>query len=57
MKTITLAVVCDIAGCENADTSTGATKGVAVARVMDRGWRMGAVRDVCPECRDQGHRP
>lgn len=57
MKTITLALDCDIAGCKEATSATAASKGTAAARLLDRGWRMGATRDVCPSCRDKGHRP
>lgn len=57
MKTITLAVTCDVAGCLRVGVKDAAAKGAAVASLIDAGWRMGATRDVCPDCREKGHRP
>lgn len=57
MKRMTLAVVCDVAGCDEAEVAEGTSKGSIVAALMAKGWRFGAARDVGPACRSKGHRP
>jgi hypothetical protein len=54
----TLTVRCDIAGCARLEERV-LTAGVApVKRALhEDGWRLGAVRDVCPDCHAKGHRP
>jgi hypothetical protein len=57
VKSLRLLVVCDVAGCNRERTERGVSKGAIIGELVGLGWRFGATRDVCPSCRDKGHRP
>jgi hypothetical protein len=57
VKRLTLAVTCDVAGCDESETAYGPSKGSIIGALVGKGWRFGATRDVGPACRDKGHRP
>lgn len=57
MKSMHLVVTCDVAGCDAQGTSDAITRTAALNGLSRYGWRFGATRDVCPSCRDKGHRP
>ena len=57
MKLLSMIVYCDVAGCDRDQVAEGKAKGTMTAALMAEGWRFGAARDVCPSCREKGHRP
>ncbi len=57
MKLLTVVVYCDVPGCDVDQVGEGKSKGSITAGLMALGWRFGAARDVCPSCREKGHRP
>lgn len=57
MKKIIRTWLCDVAGCNSVGTSDLDTMTEARAGLEVVGWRFGATRDVCPFCREKGHRP
>lgn len=57
MKSQQLVVTCDVAGCDVQGRSDAITRGEALRGLKAAGWRFGATRDVCPFCREKGHRP
>jgi hypothetical protein len=57
MKVLTLTVSCDVPGCTAVASRNGVSRGAIIGALIGDGWRSGATRDVCPACRDKGHRP
>jgi hypothetical protein len=59
VKSVVLLLTCDIApdAMPKGDVFQAPTVTEARRAAIAEGWRLGAVRDVCPACCAKGHRP